>query len=111
MIADIKQNVLRTRQYIGKDQLTPRVIAAMQNVPREQFVPVEEKILAYADTPLAIGHKQTISQPFMVAIMTDLLDLKADDTVLEIGTGSGYQAAVLSPDFHHLHLGINISVW
>ncbi len=96
MIADIKQNVLRTRQYIGKDKLSLRVIAAMQNVPREQFVPSEEKILAYADTPLAIGHKQTISQPFIVALMTDLLELNADDTVLEIGTGSGYQTAVLS---------------
>ncbi len=96
MIADIKRNVLQTRQYIGKDQLSNKVMAAMQAVPREQFVPSNEKILAYADGPLAIGHGQTISQPFIVALMTDLLELDEPDTVLEIGTGSGYQTAVLA---------------
>ena len=74
----------------------PRVIAAMRAVPRHAFVPGSERGRAYADTPLPIGHGQTISQPYIVALMTDLLHLKPGDKVLEIGTGSGYQAAVLS---------------
>lgn len=96
MIADIERNTLQTQRYTGKSQLSTRVMAAMREVPRDQFVPHEEQLLAYADSPLAIGHGQTISQPFIVALMTDLLDLKADDRVLEIGTGSGYQTAILS---------------
>jgi protein-L-isoaspartate(D-aspartate) O-methyltransferase len=73
-----------------------RVLAAMALVPRHEFVPEELRDKAYADTPLAIGEDQTISQPFMVAIMTQELMLRPTDVVLEIGTGSGYQAAVLS---------------
>ena len=76
-----------------KDQ---RVLAAMELVPRHEFVPEELRNRAYKDNPLAIGESQTISQPFMVAIMTQELRLKPSDVVLEIGTGSGYQAAVLS---------------
>jgi protein-L-isoaspartate(D-aspartate) O-methyltransferase len=76
--------------------LDPRVKAAMSRVPRHLFVPPEQQPYAYEDRPLAIGHKQTISQPYIVALMTDLLKLGSADRVLEIGTGSGYQAAVLS---------------
>ena len=72
-----------------------RVLAAMRRVPRHCFVPEDMQDLAYSDRPLPIGHDQTISQPFIVALMTQALELKASDRVLEIGTGSGYQAAVL----------------
>ena len=73
------------------------VLDAIGTVPRHLFVPEAERAAAYQDRPLPIGHGQTISQPFIVALMTDLLELEPDDRVLEIGTGSGYQAAVLSP--------------
>lgn len=72
------------------------VIEAMERVPRERFVPPESRHLAYSDIALAIGEGQTISQPYMVALMTKALGLKSTDRVLEVGTGSGYQAAVLS---------------
>lgn len=74
----------------------PNVIGAMRDVPRHQFVPEEYRDKSYADHPLPIGYGQTISQPFIVAWMTELLELKAGERVLEIGTGSGYQAAVLA---------------
>ena len=74
----------------------PRVLKAMAEVPRHRFVPDSLRSQAYADRPLPIGEGQTISQPYIVALMTEILDLKASATVLEIGTGSGYQAAVLS---------------
>ncbi len=74
----------------------PAVLAAMERVPRHLFVPPELRQLAYDDTPLPIGEGQTISQPFIVAYMTEALELASDQTVLEIGTGSGYQAAVLA---------------
>jgi protein-L-isoaspartate(D-aspartate) O-methyltransferase len=74
----------------------PRVLDAMRAVERHRFVPGDAVEYAYDDTPLRIGHGQTISQPYIVALMTELLDPKPDDRVLEIGTGSGYQAAVLS---------------
>jgi protein-L-isoaspartate(D-aspartate) O-methyltransferase len=74
----------------------PRVLRAMEHVPRHEFVPDNYVDQAYADHPLPIGHGQTISQPYIVALMTELLDLKETDRVLEIGTGSGYQAAILS---------------
>ena len=73
-----------------------RVLAAMRKVPRHLFVPPEEQVEAYVDYPLAIGHGQTISQPYVVAFMTEALELKPRDRVLEIGTGSGYQAAILA---------------
>ena len=75
---------------------SPGVLAAMRAVPRHRFVPDEYRKHAYQDRPLLIGKHQTISQPYMVALMTELLDVHAGDTVLEIGTGSGYQAAVLA---------------
>jgi protein-L-isoaspartate(D-aspartate) O-methyltransferase len=74
----------------------PRVLAAMRKVPRHLYVPPDERPFAYADTPLPIGYNQTISQPYVVAFMTEALELKPQDRVLEIGTGSGYQAAVLA---------------
>jgi len=73
-----------------------RVLRAMLSVPRHEFVPPELADQAYADRPLPIGYRQTISQPYIVAFMTSLLHLQGDETVLEVGTGSGYQAAVLS---------------
>lgn len=73
-----------------------RVLQAMAHVPRHEFVPADMRHVAYADAPLPIGERQTISQPFIVAFMTEMLELKPDDRVLEIGTGSGYQAAVLA---------------
>ncbi|MEW6250289.1 MAG: protein-L-isoaspartate(D-aspartate) O-methyltransferase [Planctomycetota bacterium] len=72
------------------------VLAALRAVPRHDFVPPDRRPSAYADTPLPIGHGQTISQPYIVGLMTELLELRAGDKVLEIGTGSGYQAAVLN---------------
>ncbi len=74
----------------------PLVLEAMENVPRHQFVPENWSTSAYSDSPLPIGHQQTISQPYMVAMMTEALNLNPGDRVLEIGTGSGYQAAVLA---------------
>lgn len=74
----------------------PAVLAAMREIPREEFVPPELATIAYADRPLPIGEEQTISQPYIVAYMTEALELTAGDRVLEIGTGSGYAAAVLS---------------
>src|SRR5262245_60835707 len=73
-----------------------RVLAALRAVPRHEFVPPEERAHAYRDGPLPIGYGQTISQPYIVAVMTELLELSSDEKVLEIGTGSGYQAAVLA---------------
>ncbi len=84
------------RQIEARGVLDPRVLAAMRAVPRHRFVPREFQDMAYADQPLAIGHGQTISQPYIVAFMTQALDLDGSEKVLEIGTGSGYQAAVLA---------------
>ncbi|MGO9483267.1 MAG: protein-L-isoaspartate(D-aspartate) O-methyltransferase [Rhodomicrobium sp.] len=80
----------------GVSQLDPRVRAAMAEVPRHEFVPLEYRPSAYGNGPLPIGYGQTISQPFIVALMTELLQLQKTDKVLEVGTGSGYQAAILS---------------
>ena len=81
---------------IGRNALDPKVMAAMKQVPRNEFVPSSYGDAAFDNGPLPIGHGQTISQPYIVALMTDLLELEADDIVLEIGTGSGYQTAILS---------------
>jgi protein-L-isoaspartate(D-aspartate) O-methyltransferase len=81
---------------VGKDTLDDRVLRAMAKVPRHEFVPLEVKPYAYLNRPLPIGFDKTISQPLMVAVMTDLLELRPDDVVLEIGTGLGYQSAVLA---------------
>jgi protein-L-isoaspartate(D-aspartate) O-methyltransferase len=81
----------------------PKVLKAMRRVPRHAFVPSEYQPEAYWNTPLRIGHNQTISQPFIVAHMTEMLELKPDHNVLEIGTGSGYQAAVLAELCNQVH--------
>ena len=83
-------------QIVARGVKDPRVIEAMLKVPRHLFVPETLKSVAYEDTPLPIGYGQTISQPYIVAFMTEALSLKEEDRVLEIGTGSGYQAAILA---------------
>ena len=96
MLDTIAALTRETRFETGRATLSERVMAALDKVPRHRFVPSGEERHAYDNRPLPIGHGQTISQPFIVALMTDLLDLKAGDKVLEIGTGCGYQAAVLA---------------
>jgi protein-L-isoaspartate(D-aspartate) O-methyltransferase len=95
MIAVIAAQTVFASGEIGKAALDPRVLEAMAKVPRHDFVPAEIRPYAYADSPLPIGCSKTISQPFIVALMTDLLALQPGDRVLEIGTGLGYQAAIL----------------
>lgn len=96
LVTQISQDVMETSAYIGKDSLDERVMRTIGSVGRHRFVPAELQSQAYENRPLPIGHGQTISQPYIVALMTDLLELEAGDVVLEIGTGSGYQAAILS---------------
>jgi len=96
MLAVIAALTFEMRGAIGKSALDERVMTAMGKVPRHEFVPIELQPYAYANIPLPIGFEKTISQPFIVALMTDLLDIKTDDSVLEIGTGLGYQAAILA---------------
>lgn len=81
----------------------PDVLDAMRRVPRHRFVPTEEQRYAYRDMPLPIGHGQTISQPYIVALMTELVEPRSDARVLEVGTGSGYQAAVLAEIVDHVY--------
>lgn len=85
-----------TEQIQARGVRDPRVLGAMGSVPRHRFVPDSEVSRAYQDSPLHIGHGQTISQPFIVAYMCEALELKGDEKILEIGTGSGYHAAILS---------------
>ncbi len=96
LIRQIIDDVRRTSLYLDKTALDEQVMTAMSSVPRHSFVPKAYRRHAYENRPLPIGEGQTISQPYIVAIMTDLLNLKPSDTVLEVGTGSGYQAAVLA---------------
>jgi protein-L-isoaspartate(D-aspartate) O-methyltransferase len=96
MVTDIERIARLTAGHSGRGSLSANVIAAMRKVPRHRFVPPDLAKSAYEDRPLPIGEGQTISQPFIVALMTDLAEPKKDDVVLEVGTGSGYQAAVLA---------------
>jgi protein-L-isoaspartate(D-aspartate) O-methyltransferase len=96
MLQDIEAEVRYTRELIGRDALATRVMQAMGEVPREKFVPPNMQGAAFENGPLPIGHGQTISQPYIVALMTDLLAPEADHKILEIGTGCGYQTAILS---------------
>jgi len=96
MLADIEGEVRLTRGMTGKNVLADKVMAAMAAVQRTEFVPNAYVSHAFDNGPLPIGHGQTISQPYIVALMTDLLELEADHSVLEVGTGSGYQTAILS---------------
>lgn len=96
MLAEIASLVIFHCLQLGKAALSRRVLDAMAQVPRHEFVPAELREHAYMDSPLPIGCGKTISQPFIVAVMTDLLDPQPTDRILEIGTGLGYQTAVLS---------------
>jgi len=96
LIGEIDALARETARETGRPAFDPRVMAALARVPRHRFVPAAEVRNAYANRPLPIGHGQTISQPYIVALMTDLMNVKSGDTVLEIGTGSGYQAAILA---------------
>lgn len=96
MIADIESEVIFTRSLIGKSALDSRVMKVMAEVPRDKFVPDDMKYAAFANGPLPIGYGQTISQPYIVALMTDMLAIEPEHAILEIGTGSGYQTAILS---------------
>src|SRR5262245_17967490 len=96
MLDEITRSTRESRLETGRAALSDGVQAAMASVPRHEFVPPDERRRAYENRPLPIGHGQTISQPFIVALMTDIMAIKPGDRVLEIGTGSGYQAAVLA---------------
>lgn len=96
MIADIEVDIRYTSKETGRQAFDPGVMQAMATVERHKFVPDDLVPFAYENRPLPIGHGQTISQPYIVALMTELLALDGDEVALEVGTGSGYQAAVLS---------------
>lgn len=103
MVAEIAATTVLVGERIGKYNLDPRVMEVMGKVPRHEFVPLELQPYAYLNRPLPIGFDKTISQPFIVALMTDLLQIRKEDTVLEIGTGLGYQAAVLAELAHKVY--------
>ena len=96
MAEEIAELARETRAEIGKTGFDERVMAVMAQVPRHRFVPANQVSLAYLNRPLPIGHGQTISQPYIVALMTDLARVEPHHTVLEVGTGSGYQGAVMA---------------
>ena len=96
MLAEIEREALDTKSWTGRPVYSPRGMEAVRKVPRHAFVPESDAAYAYVNRPRSIGHGQTISQPYIVALMSELLDLKPGDRVLEIGTGCGYQAAVLA---------------
>ena len=96
MVEQIARHAQLAGHETGKAVLSEKVMDVMLSVPRHEFVPVELRAFAYTDSPLPIGYDKTISQPFIVALMTDLLDLQAEDCILEVGTGLGYQASILA---------------
>jgi len=103
MVAGIVAHTIFLTGRLGKASLDRRVLAVMGRVPRHEFVRLELQAFAYEDTPLPSGYGKTISQPFIVALMTDLLDLQGSDRVLEVGTGLGYQTAVLAGLARHVY--------
>ncbi len=103
MLDAIRHSVRESADYTGRTELSDRVMQAMATVPREEFVLPEYRHLAYQNTPLPIEAGQTISQPLIVALMTDLLDPQPTDVIYEVGTGSGYQAAVLAELVQHVY--------
>ena len=107
MLAAIRESVRNSASYTGQRKLSDRVMQAMASVPREEFVLPRYRHRAYDNTPLPIEAGQTISQPLIVALMTDLLNPRPDDVILEVGTGSGYQAAVLAGLVRHVY-GVEI---
>jgi len=96
MILEVVAETVFLTQRLGRAALDARVIDVMAKIPREEFVPVELRPYAYLNRPLPVGCGKTISQPFIIALMTDLLEPQAGDVVLEVGTGVGYQAAILA---------------
>ena len=96
LLCEIQDEAQHTRQLTGRAAFGANVMAALEQVPRHEFIAAGDRGQAYANRPQTIGYGQTISQPFIVAAMTDLLDLDKSDTVLEIGSGSGYQSAILA---------------
>jgi protein-L-isoaspartate(D-aspartate) O-methyltransferase len=103
MLRTIERHAQSATEALGREHIDPAVLEVMGRLPRHAFVPDNMQDQAYDDRPLPIGYSQTISQPFIVALMTDLLDLEPDDVVLEVGTGSGYQAAVLAGLVDRVH--------
>jgi len=96
MIAEIVAEAALTVGHTGRAAFSERVMRVIGSMPRHEFVPVELQPFAYLNRPLPIGYEKTVSQPFIVALMTDLLAPEADDVVLEVGAGAGYQAAILA---------------
>src|SRR5687768_12699307 len=96
MLAEIATEAVLTVGHTGRAGFSERVMAAVARMPRHEFVPVELQPYAYLNRPLPIGYEKTVSQPFIVALMTDLLEPGMDDIVLEVGAGAGYQAAILA---------------
>jgi protein-L-isoaspartate(D-aspartate) O-methyltransferase len=103
MMRAVDADVARSPEVLGRGHLSPAIREAMLKVPRHEFVPAEMRRWAHDNRPLPIGHGQTISQPTVVAMMSDLLAVGSGDTVLEVGAGSGYQAAVLAEVCDHVH--------
>ncbi|MEQ8194908.1 MAG: protein-L-isoaspartate(D-aspartate) O-methyltransferase [Rhodospirillales bacterium] len=103
LIEEIAAEARETAAYTGRKAFSDAVMRAMGHVPRHEFVSAGQRSCAYLNRPLDIGRNQTISQPYIVAVMTELLDLEPGDTVLEIGTGCGYQAAVLAEIAAHVY--------
>ena len=103
LMTEIRRDTRETHHYTSRAELDERVMSAMRSVPRHEFVLPGSSVYAWENRPLSIGHGQTISQPFIVALMTDLLEVEPGHRVLEIGTGSGYQAAVLSVLVAHVY--------
>lgn len=103
LVEEIRRDFALTAEETGRAELSERVAGALLRVPRHEFVPVARRDRAYDNAPLPIGHGQTISQPYIVALMTELVDPQPGDRVLEIGTGSGYQAAVLAELVAHVY--------
>jgi protein-L-isoaspartate(D-aspartate) O-methyltransferase len=103
LLREIEHDARMTASFTGRKRLSGAVLTAMGRIPREDYVGVLDRARAYINRPLPIGHGQTISQPFIVALMTDLIDPQPDHVVLEIGTGSGYQAAVLAELVAHVY--------
>lgn len=96
LFQEIEAEAAATAEWTGLNAFDPHIMEVMARVPRQEFVPPDERPYAWINRPLPIGHRQTISQPFIVALMTNLLQPEPDQIVFEVGTGSGYQAAVLS---------------
>jgi protein-L-isoaspartate(D-aspartate) O-methyltransferase len=103
LLEEIALEAVQTAPYTGRPRFDARVMDAIGRVPRHQFVPVELKPYAYLNRPLPIGCDKTVSQPYIVALMTDLLDVQETDVVLEIGAGAGYQAAILAELARHVY--------